>query len=579
MQSVRSLDSEARRWTESALARAQPLTTDVLVLGAGLAGLRAAVRARESGREVTIAYEGRGASPFIIGCNAPFAHADPADTPAVYARDVLAGGYELSDRPLVETLVHRATCGVCELAEIGAPIARDGQRFLQRQLSGNWHPRSVYHPDGLGAQALPCLSTHATRIGVQALPGHTAIRLLMHRGRPCGALLRERRSGTWKPVLAPAVVIALGGLGRLYDDSTYPGDVVGTSYALGYEVGAALVDMEFVQFEPLCTFVPEALKGLELPTSMLVEGAQLLNRNGERFMFRHNPDGGEGRIEKARLSLCIQEEIDEGRGIDGGVIYDATRVPPAVIEGYVRHCRRLRKAGLDPLKLRVPVRPAAHSLMGGLWIDARASTSVHGLYAAGEAAGGLHGASRIAGNGGADALVFGDVAGASAAAQPGTSFTDASAALREAFEAVASVGRPQGSQHASDVRTRVRTALSHGAGIYRTAEGLRAALDELDESAERLRFDGHAADDETRVEAFTTLGMTQVARAVTAAALTRSESRGAHQRRDHPLTDERWRTHVVVSKDAQGRMVVTTRPVRDRIADTEINERHDASIR
>ena len=557
-----TLDAAATAWASCAFSEAhsQTMNTDVLVLGAGMAGLRAAVRARELGRRVAIAYEGRGASPFIIGCNAPFAHADSSDSIEKYAADVVAGGCGLSDQALVDVLTRQAMRGVRELVEIGAPIARDGEHFRQRQLSGNWYPRSIYHPDGLGAQAIPALSAYAKRIGVQVLPGHQAVRLLVDGDRVCGALLRVKRNGTWVPVVAHSVVMALGGLGRLYHDSTYPSDVEASSYALGYQVGAPLVDMEFVQFEPLCTYMPTALKGLELPTSMLVEGAHLLNSNGERFMFRHNPEWGEGRIEKAKLSLCIQQEIDEGRGVDGGVIYDATRVPADIIEGYRRHCARLRKAGLDPLALRVPVRPAAHSQMGGLWIDENAATLVPGLYAAGEAAGGLHGASRIAGNGGADALVFGDIAGASAARHDGPS-PDSRGPVNGAFQAIAAVGSTSGKLDAREAKYQIRRAVSTGAGLYRTDVGLRLGMATLSALTERIQVDFRLSDDASRAEASAALGMARIGSALMAAALARTESRGAHQRRDYPQTVDSWRKHVVIGHGVGNEMKLRIEPV------------------
>ncbi|MFA7665179.1 MAG: FAD-binding protein [Burkholderiaceae bacterium] len=550
----RASDDVARHWVEAACAGASVLQTDVLVLGAGMAGLRAAVRARTLGRNVVLAYTGRGASPFIIGCNAPFAHADPDDTPEQYAADVIAGGCGLSDRRLVEVLTGKAVGAVRELAGLGAPMARADDRFCQRQLSGNWYARSVYHPEGLGAQALPALSARARELGVIMLSGHRAVRLLFDERRVCGALLRSQAGERWQVVRANAVVMALGGIGQLYDDSTYPGDVTASSYALGLEAGAPLVDMEFVQFEPLCTFEPESLRALELPTSMLAEGAWLLNGRGERFMFRYNPEWGERRIEKARLSLCIQQEIDEGRGVGGGVLYDATRVPAAVVEGYVRHCKRLRNAGLDPTRLRVPVRPAAHSQMGGLWIDPDAATPVAGLYAAGEAAGGVHGASRIAGNGGADALVFGDVAGAAAAAEPAVDSGDLHRVVHAAFSALASVGHARGELDPRDAQTRIRRTMAECVGIHRSAAGLQSAIDALDELASQLVCDARADTDLRRVDAFAALGMTRVARAIAASALARTESRGAHQRRDHPDTDEAWRTHLAVRLDTGARM-------------------------
>jgi succinate dehydrogenase/fumarate reductase flavoprotein subunit len=562
LQSTPIPSADARAWAEAAQAKSEAIHTEVLVLGAGMAGLRAAVRARSEGRRVILAYAGRGASPFIIGCNAPFAHTDPEDTPEQYAKDVLAGGYGLSDEPLIKVLTENATRGVRELASIGASIARDGERFQQRQLSGNWYARSVFHPDGFGPRALSALSVHAASIGVKSMPGHRVVRLIFDRQGVCGALLLEQRSGVWRTVLANAVVMALGGLGQLYEDSTYPSDIAASAYGLGYEAGAQLVDMEFVQFEPLCTFAPKALRGLEMPTSMLAEGAHLLNAAGERFMFRHNPQWGERRIEKAKLSLFIQQEIDEGRGVEGGVVYDATRVAPEVVEGYGRHCKRLRKAGLDPSHLKVLVRPAAHSQMGGIWIDSGGATSVPGLYAAGEAAGGVHGASRIAGNGGADALVFGDVAGGSAALAAAPSLAGPREAIGAAFTAVAAVGSAGGGLRVEDGQARIRTILSGSAGLYRSGAGLQAALKDIDALAARLVSDCRVESDGARAEAFATLGMARTARAVMAAALVRTESRGAHQRRDYPETDDGWRAHVVVQQDEHGHMSVRRQAVR-----------------
>jgi succinate dehydrogenase/fumarate reductase flavoprotein subunit len=155
---------------------------------------------------------------------------------------------------------------------------------------------------------------------------------------------------------------------------------------------------------------------MEMPTAMLGDGAHLVNAGGERFMFRYNPGQGEKGIEKARMALCIQQEIDEGRGLpDGTVIFDTTQLAPERLESYVAHCKRLRTAGLEPSKQTPRVRPAAHSQMGGIRVDATTWTGVPGLFAAGEAAGGVHGASRLAGNGASDVIVFGGIAGKAAA--------------------------------------------------------------------------------------------------------------------------------------------------------------------
>jgi succinate dehydrogenase/fumarate reductase flavoprotein subunit len=393
------------------------IETDVLVLGGGMAGHRAAVAAREAGASVTMAYFARGASPFVIGCNAPIGHADERDGPEVFFDDMVRGGYGLNDRRLVRVMAEQAAEAWRELTAIGVRFAGDGQRLSQRHLSGNTYPRSIFIPEGTGRVILEHLGAHAEAIGVRALPGQKIVALLQDGDAVVGAMLWDRRGREFCAVTARATVVAMGGIGRLYGDSTYPTDIGSDAYGLALKAGARLLDMEFVQFEPVVTVWPEGCRGMEMPTAMLGDGAHLLNAQGERFMFRYNPDHGEKQIEKARMSLCIQTEIDEGRGLpDNSVIFDTTVLPPDKLESYVTHVRRLRAEGVDPASTPPHVRPAAHSQMGGIAIDDTGWSGVPGLYAGGESAGGVHGASRLAGNGCSDTLVFGALAGRGAAA-------------------------------------------------------------------------------------------------------------------------------------------------------------------
>lgn len=183
-------------------------------------------------------------------------------------------------------------------------------------------------PEGTGRVILDHLARRAAALGVEVLAGWQAVSLLDDADGVAGALLYRKAGERLLAVQAGAVVLAAGGIGRLYDDSTYPADVAAGAYALAYDAGATLIDMEFVQFEPTVTVHPAACRGMEMPTAMLGDGATLLNAAGERFMFRHNPEHGEKRIEKARMSLAIQDEIDAGRGFpDGTVAMDTTLVP------------------------------------------------------------------------------------------------------------------------------------------------------------------------------------------------------------------------------------------------------------
>jgi succinate dehydrogenase/fumarate reductase flavoprotein subunit len=342
------------------------LNTDVLVLGGGLAGYRAAVAARERGASVTMAFFARGASPYIIGCNSPIGHADDRDRPEIFFDDMVRGGYGLNDRRLVQIMSTESIDAQRELSALGVPFPTEQNRITQRHLSGNTYPRSLFIPEGTGRVVLEYLSAHAEKIGVSVLTGLKVVDLLNDGGDVVGALLWDRHSRAFSAITSRAVVLAMGGIGRIYSDSTYPADIGSDSYGLALKHGACLIDMEFVQFEPVVTVWPEGCRGMEMPTAMLGDGAHLINAKGERFMFRYNPEYGEKQIEKARMALCVQTEIDEGRGLsDDSVIFDTTVLPPERLESYKTHVRRLRTAGVDPLTTPPHVRPASHSQMGG----------------------------------------------------------------------------------------------------------------------------------------------------------------------------------------------------------------------
>ncbi|WP_374442050.1 FAD-binding protein [Stella sp.] len=521
-------------------------SADILVLGGGLAGFQAAIAAAAAGRRTILAHHARGASPHVIGANVPLGHVDPADGPEAYAEDMIAGGYGLNDRRLVRALAERSVAVFADLAAQGIPFAGAGGRFAQRHLSGNRYPRSVFVPEGTGRTILDHLARRAAALGVEILPGWQAIDLLRDGAAVAGALLYRKAGGRLLAVAAAETVLAAGGIGRLYEDSTYPADVAAASYGLALDAGATLIDMEFVQFEPTVTVHPAGARGMEMPTAMLGDGATLRNAAGERFMFRHNPEHGEKRIEKARMALAIQAEIDAGRGFpDGTVAMDTTVLPVAARESYVSHCRRLRQAGLDPAAEMPRVRPAAHSQMGGIRIAADGATGVPGLFAAGEATGGVHGASRLAGNGGGETIVFGVIAGEAAARAAGSPpAADVAAALDRLRQV------PRGAADAGRLKDRLRATMSRHVGLYRTGDGLRSALEEIAEMEGELAG-GTAADGlDGIVDAIEARHMAVTARMIATAALRRTESRGAHQRRDHPERDDaRWLVHVAFRAD------------------------------
>ena len=519
---------------------------DVLVLGGGMAGHRAALAAARAGSSVGHAFLARGASSYMICANVPLGCVDPRDSTEIYAEDMVKGGYGINDRRLVGAMASNAIASFEDLVALGVPFVREGNGYAQRLLAGNSFPRGVYtSTGGMGPVIMDRLSKAGAEHGIRAWSGSYVIGLLCKDGAVVGALLADYRKGTLLAVHAKTVVLAMGGIGRLYEASTYPADVSSDSYAIALEAGATLIDMEFVQFEPTVTVFPEGARGMEMPTAMLGDGARLLNASGERFMFRYNPQHGERLIEKAKMSFCIQQEIDEGRGLpDGTVYFDTTTVPVDRLESYVSHCKRLRNSGLEPTTEMPRVRPAAHSQMGGVSIDASGFTGIPGLFACGETSGGVHGASRMAGNSGAETLVMGWVVGRAAAAAARDTVRPAQAAssleplLDDLFR------KRSGDEQAMSIRKEAGEIMVEKAGLYRDEQKLTDGLRQI----EALQQRASELPNETfrqAIDGRTTRNMLRVAGIILQSALLRTESRGAHRRIDFPSRDDaRWLKHV-----------------------------------
>ena len=525
----------------------QVIETDVLVLGGGLAGFRAAVSARNSGAEVLIAYQAHGASQYIIGFNAPLGDSDPRDNPEVYFDDMVKGGYGLNDRQLVSVVANGAIDALNELVSIGVPFERKGAKFVQRHLSGNSYPRSVFHPHGIGHLALKGLIEHSKEIGIKEQSGIKVISLLKDGNDVVGAILAKKHTGEFIAVHANAVVMAMGGIGAIYSDSTYPADVASDSYALALHAGATLIDMEFVQFEPTVVVYPEGAKGMEMPTAMLGDGAYLLNSLGERFMFKYNPEFGETKIEKAKMALCIQREIDEGRGLsDGTILFDTTKVPPQKLESYVNHCKRLRNSGLEPLTNLPRIRPAAHSHMGGIKVDKNYWTGIPGFYAAGEASGGVHGASRLAGNGASDVIVSGGVAGRSAASMKKSGAKRNWDHIHQiALEKIKSLFNKEKGIKAEEIKKELCDTMLSSAGLIRDEASLKRGRKKLMDLQSLLNQGVQSKSLPDALRALEAEHMLLTALVVVESALERSESRGAHRRSDYPDSDDSlWLHHI-----------------------------------
>ena len=526
--------------------------TDVLILGGGIAGYRAASAAAAQGVKTTLVARGKGASPYVIGFNSPIGSVDNRDDTDAYMRDMIQGGSQLNDKRLVSALAENSIQGFKDLLQLKVPFASAGEKISQRHLSGNTYPRSVFVPGGTGKSVLDSLAKHARHSGVQILAGYKVIELIRYEQKIIGAIVWKYHTRTLLFIYARAVVLAMGGMGRAFSDTTYPADVNGEAFGLAYRAGATLIDMEFIQYEPVVTVWPEACKGMEMPTAMLGDGAHLKNANGCRFLLTpENPKGEKG-IEKARMALLIQDEINAGRGLHpGGVIFDTTVLRPDALESYVSHCKRLRAAGVDP-KISPPiVAPAAHSIMGGVAIDENCWSGVPGLYVAGEAAGGVHGASRIAGNGCADALAFGAIAGISAANDmaPYPS-SDICSTEDELAQNIQQASLLDSNDSAQSLKAEVRHALTTSAGIYRNESGLRQGL-KMIRNIQKKITKNKSTDLKESISIIELSNIALASQCVIQAALMRQESRGAHQRLDYRnQDDEKWLVHIGFKKTA-----------------------------
>lgn len=533
-------------------------TTDVLVLGSGVAGYQAANAAARGGASVAMVGLAKGASPFILGFNVCLENGSGADSIAQYNSDVFQGGYEIGNPSLVHTLTQQAREAFAELLSMGVPFETSAGQPAFRHLSGSKYPRSVYVKSGTGNAILRVISKSAISLGVKEHLGLKVMSLIKVDDRVCGALALHRHTGALTAFLAGNTVLATGGIGGLYSESTYPADIGGDSYTLALDVGAALIDMEFVQFEPTVVSAPAAVKGMEMPTAMLGDGAIMTNSLGERFMCRYNPPDCEKRIEKAKMALLIQKEIDEGRGTDNGSVYfDATVLAPECLHGYVMHFRRLVNAGVNPSLTPIEIHPAAHSLMGGVKIDNRCYSGVQGLFVCGEAAGGVHGASRIAGNGASDAIVFGRVAGkyAQQTLSPLTSahLDHAKEVAETHFRQAQTIWPPDDTPPYLQLIPEIMAAK---VGIRRSGAALKEAVDSLQSLLAEIQaaWDGSPFHPLAGARSAALVGLS-----IAGSALKRDESRGAHYRTDFPSRDdERWKRSNQIQLDSRKELVISS---------------------
>jgi succinate dehydrogenase / fumarate reductase, flavoprotein subunit len=504
------------------------------------------------------------------GINAALGTVDPQDSWQQHYADTLREGYFLADPRVVELLAREAPAAVLELAEWGAPFARtpDG-RLDQRFFGAHRWRRTCYAGDWTGRAVLRTLAAKVAELGITVIDDQYVSQLLVSDGTCFGALAFDLETGQRTVFLADAVVLAAGGHTRIWRRSSSRRDEnTGDGMYLALRAGCRLADMELVQFHPTGMVAPEEAAGTLVTEAVRGEGGQLKNALGERFMARYDPERMELSA-RDRVALANYTEIAQGRGgPNGGVFLDITHLgKDHILERLPRMYRQfLEYQMLDISRQPMEVAPTAHYSMGGVVVDPEThATDVAGLYAAGEVTAGLHGANRLGGNSLAETVVFGRRAGEAAAAYSASRDMQLRArdVVRAADQELSGFIRP-GRQFARPLQRALRDTMWETCGVVRDQAGLQRGLDRVAELRELARdvdvrpsSEGYA----DLAHALDLQGSLAAAEATLLAALARRESRGAHQRRDHPELSPQLRVNFRIRVDPAGGLAVTADPV------------------
>jgi succinate dehydrogenase / fumarate reductase flavoprotein subunit len=547
---------------------------DVLVVGAGGAGLRAAIEALAQGASVGVVCKSLLGKAHTVmaegGIAAAMANVDRGDDWRTHFRDTMKGGKYLNNWRMAQIHAQESPDRVRELEQWGALFDRtaDGD-ILQRAFGGHSFKRLCHVGDRTGLEMIRTLQDRGVQMGFHVYMECAVTRLLKEGDRICGAVGYWREQGRFVVFKAKSVVLATGGIGKAWRITSNSWEYTGDGMALAYDAGAELLDMEFVQFHPTGMVWPPGVQGILVTEAVRGEGGVLKNRLGERFMERYDP-------EKMDLSTrdvvarAIYTEVREGRGTEhGGAFLDISHKPAEYVKRKLpsMYHQFLELADVDITKGPMEVGPTCHYMMGGVRVDAEtAQTTVPGLYAAGEVAAGLHGANRLGGNSLSDLLVFGRRAGLSAAdhanrvSPPSADAAEIDDAVREML----AFFEPAEGESPYAVHRDLMESMQNLVGIFRNEENLQQGLEkirELSDRASRVRVEGSRLFNPGWHLARDLKSMLTVTEAVASSALARKESRGAHSRTDFPKTDPEWARRNNIVRRTGDAMEVTQRPV------------------
>ena len=579
---------------------------DVLIIGSGGAGLRAAIEASAAGVSVGMVCKCLLGKAHTVmaegGIAAALANVDDRDNWKVHFADTMRGGQYVNQWRMAELHAKEAPDRVRELEAWGAVFDRtkDG-RILQRNFGGHKYPRLAHVGDRTGLEMIRTLQDHGVHQGIDVYMEHTILSLLKDGDRVVGAFGYERERGQFKIFRGKAIVLATGGIGRAYKITSNSWEYTGDGHSLAYEAGAELIDMEFVQFHPTGMVWPPSVMGILVTEGVRGEGGILTNKEGRRFMFDEIPENYKTQtadneeegwrycqgdknarrppelLTRDHVSRCIVSEIKEGRGSPhGGVYLDIAWIKQKLPNAAEYIKRKLpsmyhqfkQLADIDITEQPMEVGPTTHYIMGGIHVDPDTQMSrVPGLFAAGECAAGINGANRLGGNSLSDLLVFGKRAGdfaAKFAKENSLGKIDNEKIDNAARAAVEPFERSKG-ENPYEVQRDLQEVMQHNVGIVRDEGEMRSALDHLKtfwERAARVGVTGNRDFNPGWHTALDLKNLLTVSEAIARGALERKESRGAQFRADYPEKDERFaKVNTVIRKAEDSSMEVRLEPL------------------